>query len=95
MERAITTDASLVAAQDSDNIFKTQSTTMFNDPLSQEIGSGDKPRRQDTILGGADAQTRPKTASKTSRYPPLSEVNISGCGEDSMEYHDDLMGFVP
>ncbi|GJZ62532.1 putative ribonuclease H-like domain-containing protein [Tanacetum coccineum] len=40
VERAITTNASLVTAQDSDNIFKTQSTTMSNDPLSQEIGSG-------------------------------------------------------
>ncbi|GJU65785.1 hypothetical protein Tco_1247620 [Tanacetum coccineum] len=68
---------------------------MSNDPLSQEIGSGDRPRRQDTTLGGADAQTRPETASKTSRDPPLSEVNTSGRGEDSMEYHDDLTDFVP
>ncbi|GJR53858.1 hypothetical protein Tco_1404379 [Tanacetum coccineum] len=45
--------------------------------------------------GGADAQTRPETASKMSHDPPLSEVNTSGCGEDSMEYHDDLMDFVP
>ncbi|GKC44913.1 hypothetical protein Tco_1062635, partial [Tanacetum coccineum] len=42
-----------------------------------------------------DAQTRPETVSKMSRDPPLSEVNTSGCGEDSMEYHDDLMDFVP
>ncbi|GJZ55829.1 putative ribonuclease H-like domain-containing protein [Tanacetum coccineum] len=88
VERAITTDASLVVAQDNDNILKTQSTTMSNDPLSQEIGSGDRPRRQDTTLGGADAQTRPETASKTSRDPPLLEVNTSGRGEDNMEYHD-------
>nr|GFA44242.1 hypothetical protein [Tanacetum cinerariifolium] len=40
MERAITTDASLVAAQDSDNIAKTQSTTMSIDPISYKIGSG-------------------------------------------------------
>ncbi|GKB54159.1 hypothetical protein Tco_0904912 [Tanacetum coccineum] len=46
---AITTDASLVAAQDSDNIIKTQSTSMSNDPLSQEISSCDSPRRQETI----------------------------------------------
>nr|GEZ94091.1 hypothetical protein [Tanacetum cinerariifolium] len=58
MERAITTDASLVAARDSDNITKTQSTIMSNDPISQEIGLGDRPRRQETTLGGADAQTR-------------------------------------
>ncbi|GJR26842.1 hypothetical protein Tco_1103074 [Tanacetum coccineum] len=68
---------------------------MSNDPHSQEIGSGDRPRRQDTTLSGADAQTRPETASKTSHNPPLSEVNTSGYGEDSMEYHDDLTDFVP
>ncbi|GKA39224.1 putative ribonuclease H-like domain-containing protein [Tanacetum coccineum] len=44
---------------------------------------------------GAYAQTRPETASKMSRDPPLLEVNTSGCGEDSMEYHDNLMDFVP
>ncbi|GKE16712.1 hypothetical protein Tco_1424289, partial [Tanacetum coccineum] len=53
------------------------------------------PRRQDTILGGADAQTRPETVSKTSHNPPLSEVNTFKRREDSMEYHDDLMDFVP
>ncbi|GJV07335.1 putative ribonuclease H-like domain-containing protein [Tanacetum coccineum] len=46
-------------------------------------------------IGGADAQTRPKIISKMSRDPPLSEVNTSGRGEDSMEYHDDLTDFVP
>ncbi|GKA70484.1 hypothetical protein Tco_0776623 [Tanacetum coccineum] len=49
MERAITTAARLVATQDSDNILTTQSTAMYNDPLSQEIGSGDSPRRQETM----------------------------------------------
>ncbi|GJU85455.1 hypothetical protein Tco_1293001 [Tanacetum coccineum] len=95
VERAITTVASLVVAQDSDNILKTQSTAMPNDPLSQEIGSSDRPRRQDTTLRGADAQTRHETASKMSRNPPLLEVNTSGHGEDNMEYHDDLTDFVP
>ncbi|GJW22847.1 putative ribonuclease H-like domain-containing protein [Tanacetum coccineum] len=66
-----------------------RSDLLFNDEDS------DRPRRQDTTLGGADAQTRPETASKMSRDPPLSEVNTSRCGEDSMEYHDDLMDFVP
>ncbi|GJT32543.1 hypothetical protein Tco_0922962 [Tanacetum coccineum] len=61
----------------------------------EEIGSGDRPRRQDTTFRGVDAQTRPETASKMSRDPPLLEVNTSGCGEDSMEYHDNLMDFVP
>ncbi|GKF66843.1 hypothetical protein Tco_0193360 [Tanacetum coccineum] len=57
-KRAITTDASLVAAQD-------------------------------------NTQTRPETTSKTSRDLPPSEVNTSGRGEDSVEYHDDLTDFVP
>ncbi|GJY71529.1 hypothetical protein Tco_0475232 [Tanacetum coccineum] len=30
-----------------------------------------------------------------SRNPPLSKVNTSRHGEDSMEYHDDLTDFVP
>ncbi|GKF52080.1 hypothetical protein Tco_0148547, partial [Tanacetum coccineum] len=60
-----------------------------------EIGSGDRPKRQDTTLGGADAQTRHATASKMSLDPPLSEVNTSGRREDSMEYHDDLTDFIP
>ncbi|GKB39223.1 hypothetical protein Tco_0884165 [Tanacetum coccineum] len=68
---------------------------MSNDPLSQEIGSGDRPKHQDITLGGADAQTRHETASKMSRDPPLSKVNTSRRGEDSMEYHDDLTDFVP
>ncbi|GKB72078.1 hypothetical protein Tco_0933490 [Tanacetum coccineum] len=50
---------------------------------------------QDTTLGGADAQTRPETASKMSRDPPLSEVNTSGSGEGSMEHTFDLMDTVP
>ncbi|GJV25811.1 hypothetical protein Tco_1378506 [Tanacetum coccineum] len=39
VERAITTDASLDAAQDSDNITKTQSTTTLNEPHPQGEGS--------------------------------------------------------
>ncbi|GJZ34686.1 putative ribonuclease H-like domain-containing protein [Tanacetum coccineum] len=38
--RATTTAASLDATQASGNISKTQSTAMYNDPLSQEIGLG-------------------------------------------------------
>ncbi|GKA02509.1 hypothetical protein Tco_0675174 [Tanacetum coccineum] len=58
-------------------------------------GSGSRPRCQDTTLGDAYAQTRFKTASKQSCDPPLSEVNTSGSGEDSMEHQDDLTDFVP
>ncbi|GJR10282.1 putative ribonuclease H-like domain-containing protein [Tanacetum coccineum] len=57
--------------------------------------SGSGPRCQDTTLGDADAQTRFETASKQSCDPPLSEVNTSGSGEDSMEHQDDLTDFVP
>ncbi|GJX57419.1 hypothetical protein Tco_0287316 [Tanacetum coccineum] len=55
--RATTTAASLDAAQASGNITKTQTTTMSNDPLSQEIGSGDRPRCQEA-MGSAIAHTR-------------------------------------
>ncbi|GKE45850.1 hypothetical protein Tco_1473134, partial [Tanacetum coccineum] len=47
--RATTTAASLDAAHASGNITKTQSTAMSNDPLSQEIGSGDRPRCQEAM----------------------------------------------
>nr|GEW24188.1 hypothetical protein [Tanacetum cinerariifolium] len=74
---------------------ETQSTTMSNDPISHEIGSGDTPRCQETILVDTDAQTRFQTTSKQSYDLPLSEVNTSGSGEDSMEHQDDLMDVVP
>nr|GEX24394.1 hypothetical protein [Tanacetum cinerariifolium] len=95
VERAITTDASLVTAQDIDNITKTQSTAMSNDLISQEIGSVDRPRCQETTLGGIDAQTRFESASKKSCDPSLSEVNTSRSGEDKMKHPNDLMDFVP
>ncbi|GJW91300.1 putative ribonuclease H-like domain-containing protein [Tanacetum coccineum] len=68
-------------------------TTAASLDADQDSGSG--PRCQDTTLGDADAQTRFETASKQSRDPPLSEVNTSGSGEDSMEHQDDLTDFVP
>nr|GFA59880.1 hypothetical protein [Tanacetum cinerariifolium]GFA59934.1 hypothetical protein [Tanacetum cinerariifolium] len=58
MERAITTDASLVVAQDSNNITKTQPMAMSNDLIYQEIGSGYRPRCQETTLEDTDAQSR-------------------------------------
>ncbi|GJX76004.1 hypothetical protein Tco_0322815 [Tanacetum coccineum] len=36
-----------------------------------------------------------ETASKQSHDPPLSKVNTSGSGEDSMEHQDDLTDFIP
>ncbi|GJV97803.1 uncharacterized mitochondrial protein-like protein [Tanacetum coccineum] len=47
--RATTTVASLDAAQASRNITKTQSIAMSNDSLSQEIGSGDRPKCQEAM----------------------------------------------
>nr|GEX99943.1 copia protein [Tanacetum cinerariifolium] len=95
VERAITTDASLVAEQDSDNITKTQSTAMSNDHISQEIGSGNRTKCQETTLGDMDTQTRFETASKQSHDLSLLEVNTSGSGEDSMEHQADLTDVVP
>nr|GEX22500.1 hypothetical protein [Tanacetum cinerariifolium] len=56
VKRAITTDASLVAAQDSDNIIKTQTTTMYNVDIPQRMDTGGSPRCQET-MGGTPAQT--------------------------------------
>ncbi|GJT40252.1 putative ribonuclease H-like domain-containing protein [Tanacetum coccineum] len=63
--RDTTTTASLDATHASGNISKSQSTAMSNDPLSREIGSGDRPRCQES-MGGVIAQTRSKRASKHS-----------------------------
>ncbi|GJS23879.1 putative ribonuclease H-like domain-containing protein [Tanacetum coccineum] len=63
--RDTTIAASLDATHASGNISKSQSTAMSNDPLSGEIGSGDKPMCQES-MGGVIAQTRSKRASKHS-----------------------------
>ncbi|GJS06642.1 hypothetical protein Tco_0363438 [Tanacetum coccineum] len=55
-----------------DDIVVRAATTASSLKTEQESCSG--PRHQDTTLGGADAQTRFKTASKKSHDPPLSEV---------------------
>ncbi|GJZ89312.1 putative ribonuclease H-like domain-containing protein [Tanacetum coccineum] len=49
MEMAITTTASLDAAQDSDNIIRTQTTAMLNVDIPQRMDIGGSPSRQDTI----------------------------------------------
>ncbi|GJU33096.1 hypothetical protein Tco_1176685 [Tanacetum coccineum] len=53
--------------------------------LEAEQDSGSGPRCQDTILGGAEAQSRFEAASKQSNDPPLSRVNTLGSGEDNMK----------
>nr|GEX97471.1 hypothetical protein [Tanacetum cinerariifolium] len=72
VERAITTDASLEAAQDSDNIHKTQNTAMPNVDIPQGMDTGGSPRRQET-MGGTPAQTRSERVLEQSNEPPLSE----------------------
>ncbi|GJX67245.1 putative ribonuclease H-like domain-containing protein [Tanacetum coccineum] len=93
--RAATTASSLEAEQESGNIHKTRPMATLNEPSPQRLGSGSRPMRQDTTLGGANAQTRFETASKKSHDPPLSKGNTSGSGEDSMEHPVDLTDFVP
>ncbi|GJX10771.1 putative ribonuclease H-like domain-containing protein [Tanacetum coccineum] len=85
VERDITTDASLDAAQDSDNITKTQSTATLNEPHPQGEGSGSGPWRQET-MGGAPAQTRSERLLEQPIEPPLSEGHTSGSGEGRMEH---------
>ncbi|GKA37363.1 hypothetical protein Tco_0723928 [Tanacetum coccineum] len=53
--------------------------------LDAEQDSGSGPRCQDTILGGADTQTRFETASKQSNDPPLLRGYTLGSGEESMK----------
>ncbi|GJT62406.1 hypothetical protein Tco_1005939 [Tanacetum coccineum] len=49
VERAITTNTSLDAAQDNDNIIRTQTTAMPNVDIPQGINTGGSPRRQETM----------------------------------------------
>ncbi|GJZ45827.1 hypothetical protein Tco_0593423 [Tanacetum coccineum] len=94
VERAITTNASLVAAQNSDSILKTQTTTMPNVDIPQGMDRGGSPRRQET-MGGALSQPRSERVLEKPNEPPLSEVNTSGSREGSMEHTFELMDTVP
>ncbi|GKC63089.1 hypothetical protein Tco_1095687 [Tanacetum coccineum] len=60
-------------------------------PQGTDLGSG--PRCQDTILGGAEAQTRFEAASKQSNDPPLSRFNTLRSGEDNMKLKE-LLGIL-
>ncbi|GKE42403.1 hypothetical protein Tco_1469687 [Tanacetum coccineum] len=94
VERAITTDASLVAAQDSDNIIRTQTTAMPNVDIPQGMDTGDSTRRQET-MGGAPAQTRSERVLKQPNEPPIPEDHTSGSGEGRMEHTFELIDIVP
>ncbi|GJT74707.1 putative ribonuclease H-like domain-containing protein [Tanacetum coccineum] len=85
MERTATTASSLDAEQDSGNINRTQSMATLNESFPQGTDSGSGPRCQDTILGGADAQTRFKTTFKQSNDPPLSRGYTLVSGEESLK----------
>ncbi|GJU97726.1 putative ribonuclease H-like domain-containing protein [Tanacetum coccineum] len=94
VERVITTAASLDAAQDSDNIIRTQTTVMPNVDILQGMDTGGTPRRQDTMRG-APAQTRSKRVLEKPIELPLSEGHASGRGEGRMEYQFELTANVP
>ncbi|GJX82212.1 hypothetical protein Tco_0331693 [Tanacetum coccineum] len=94
VERAITTAASLEAAQDSDNIIRTQTTSMPNVDILQGMDTSGSPRRQDT-MGGAPTQTRSERVLEKPNEPPLSEGHTSGSGEGRMEHQFELMANVP
>ncbi|GKC01987.1 hypothetical protein Tco_0993597 [Tanacetum coccineum] len=84
---------SLDAAWASGSITKTQSMAMSNDPLSQEIGSGDRPRCQED-MGVVIAQTRSERVHTPSYDSPLLGGNTPGSDEKILE-QDDLTNFVP
>ncbi|GKC90050.1 hypothetical protein Tco_1150699, partial [Tanacetum coccineum] len=94
VEKAITTDASLDAAQDNDNISKTQTTTMPNVDIPQGIDIGGSPRRQETI-GGTPTQTRSERVLEQPNEPPFSEGHTSRSGEGSMEHTFEVTYNVP
>ncbi|GKA33321.1 ribonuclease H-like domain-containing protein, partial [Tanacetum coccineum] len=67
-------------------------TTASSLEAKQDSGSG--PRCQDTILGGANAQTSFEIASKRSYDPPLSRGYTLGSREDKMEITATIDGRV-
>nr|GEV99177.1 hypothetical protein [Tanacetum cinerariifolium] len=94
VERAITIDSSLVAAQNNDNINKTQTTAMPNVDLPQGMDTCDSPRRQET-MGGTPAQTRSERVFEQPNEPPLSEGLTCGSGEGRMEQPFELTDTIP
>ncbi|GJW40035.1 hypothetical protein Tco_0065880 [Tanacetum coccineum] len=93
VERTITTAASLVAAQVSDNILRTQTTAMPNVDIPQGIDTGGSPRRQETMRG-ALAQTRSERVLEKPNEPPLPEGHTYGSGEGNMEHTFELMDTI-
>ncbi|GJY80136.1 hypothetical protein Tco_0492887 [Tanacetum coccineum] len=94
VERAITNVASLDATQDSDNIIRTQTTTMPNVDIPQGMDIGGSPRHQET-MGGTPAQTRSERVLEKPNEPPLSEGHTFGSGKGRMEHQFELTANVP
>nr|GEY00801.1 hypothetical protein [Tanacetum cinerariifolium] len=94
VERAITIDASLEAPQDSDNITKTQTTTMPNVDIPQGIDICGRPRSQETI-GGTFVQTRYGRVLEQPNEPPLTEGHTSRSGEGRLEENIKFMDTIP
>ncbi|GJY56759.1 putative ribonuclease H-like domain-containing protein [Tanacetum coccineum] len=84
VERTATTATSSDTEQDSGNITRTQSTVIHNIPLPREIGSGGRPRPQET-MGDRPAQTKFESLSKQSYDSPLGGVNTPRSDEDRIE----------
>nr|GEW81429.1 hypothetical protein [Tanacetum cinerariifolium] len=94
VERVITNDASLEAAQDRDNIIKTLTTAMPNVDISQGIDTGGSPRRQET-MEGTSAQTRYERVLEQTNEPPLIKGHTSRSGVGSLEENIELTYTVP
>nr|GEX99172.1 hypothetical protein [Tanacetum cinerariifolium] len=101
VERAITTDASLEAAQDIPGAKKPWEvlllrldTAIPNDDIPQVIDTGGSPMHQETI-GGTSAQTRSGRVLAQPNEPPLTEGHTTGCGEDQMEENIKLTNTIP
>nr|GEU88950.1 ribonuclease H-like domain-containing protein [Tanacetum cinerariifolium] len=94
VERAITTEASLEAAQVSNNILKTQTTTMPNVDIPHGMDTDGSPRRQDT-MGGTSAQTRSERVLEQPSESPLPKGHTSGSGEGIMEHPFELTDSLP
>nr|GEV88458.1 xylulose kinase-1 [Tanacetum cinerariifolium] len=90
VERAITTDASLVAAQDSYNIIKTQTTAMPNVDIPHGMDIGGSPRRQET-MGGTPAQTRSeRVLEQPNEPPPLNVTHLEGRMIGEIDKHENV-----
>nr|GEY88764.1 hypothetical protein [Tanacetum cinerariifolium] len=94
VEKAITIDASLEAAQDSDDITKTQTMAMPNVYIPQGKDTGGRPMRQETMRG-TSAQTMSERVLEQPNEPPLIEGHTFRSREDRLEENIKLTDTVP